>query len=96
MAGARGSKKEATCVYQWSWVGARSSATRPDERSCQDIRMVRGSFEVIASAVPPRSGNVASTTTTGRVPLPSKPILAWTEDGVSGAPSTVIASGAIA
>lgn len=83
-------------MYQWSWVGARSGTTRPDERSCQDIRVVRGSFEVIASAAPPRSGNVASTTTIGRVPLASKPILVRTEDGWSGAPSTATASGAIA
>lgn len=58
--------------------------------------MVRGSFEVIASAAPGRSGNVASTTTTGRVPPASKPILARTEDGASGAPSMVTESGAMA
>ena len=94
--GSRGSKKEATELYQWSWAGARASTIRPLDRSCQDIRVVRGSFERIASSPPGRNANVASTTTAGRVPPASSPILARSAIGSSRRPSTVIASGAIA
>ena len=58
--------------------------------------MVRGSFELIVSLVPPRNGYVASTTTMGRCPLAEKPILARTDVGESGWPSIATTSGAIA
>lgn len=59
--------------------------------------MVRGSFEVIVRAVAPAgSGNVASTTTIGRVPLASSPILARSAVGASGLPSAKTESGTIA
>jgi hypothetical protein len=58
--------------------------------------VVRGSFEVIVSVAAAFSGNVASTTTIGRVPLASSPILARTDVGTSGLPSAYAASGAIA
>jgi hypothetical protein len=59
--------------------------------------VVRGSFEVIASATAAsRNEKVASTTTTGRVPPASNPILAWTDVGASGLPSAATMSGAIA
>jgi hypothetical protein len=96
VAGARGSKKEAIWVNHRSCVGARSSRTRPLPRSCQDIRVVRGSLDAIASSAPAGNENVASTTTIGRVPPASSPILASTERAASGLPSTAIVSGAIA
>ena len=58
--------------------------------------MVRGSFERMLSVAPARSGYVASTTTIGRWPLASKPILARTDVGDSGWPSIATTSGAIA
>lgn len=83
-------------MNQCACAGALSGAIRPLARSCQDIRVVRGSVERIVSAAPPRNANVASTTTIGRRPLASNPILARTDVGGSGVPSTAIASGAIA
>src|SRR3989442_13501315 len=94
--GARGSNIDATPLNQLPWFGASEIAMRSLARSVHENRVLRGSFDAIASPLPAGNGYVTSTTTIGRAPPGSKPILARTVVGTSGCPSTETVSGAIA